>query len=344
MVTAYDVAARANVSIGTVSRFLTGNGYVGEASRKKIAAAVAELGYVHNRAAAGLKTKKTGLLGFIVSDLTNPFTAEVAAAISGYARAQTYGVVISDSMGDPSMGAAAIDLLRGHGVDGIIITPPESDELNAAILASVRRLPIVGIGLRTTPMSTDLVTVDTYAGAYAAVEHLALLGHRDIAFIGSNTMASGRYRGYRDALAAHGIDVRPSLVQAGALNRELGFNTAMTLLEHDPPPTAIFAVNDATASGVVQAAHRRGLSVPQELSVIGYDDVDLAAHSTPPLTTVAQPIRQIGEEAARLMFERLSGEETGDPREVTLPASLIVRQSCTRPPDPRATANDKGST
>ncbi|SEE20368.1 LacI family DNA-binding transcriptional regulator [Ruania alba] len=328
MVTAYDVATLAGVSIGTVSRYLTGNGYVGETSRTKIAAAVAELGYVHNRTAASLKTRKTGLIGFVVSDLRNPFTAEVAAAINHYARTHGYGVVLSDSMADPTVAIEAIDLLRSHDVDGIIITPPESPELEAAILAAIRHVPIVGIGLRTEPMSIDLVTVDTYTGSRTAVDYLAGLGHRDIAFIGSATMASGRYRGYEDSLIEHGIPVRESLVEVGPLNRDFGFDAMTALLDQHPRPTAIFAVNDATALGVVQAAHRHHLRVPDDLSVVGYDDVDLAAHSTPPLTTVAQPIRRLGEEAVRLMLDRLSGTADDTPTEVRLDSELIIRESC----------------
>lgn len=340
MVTAYDVATLAGVSIGTVSRYLTGNGYVGEASRTKIAAAVTELGYVHNRAAASLTTRKTGLIGFVVSQLRNPFTAEIAAAINHHARENHYGVVLSDSMGDAAVAIEAIDLLRSHHVDGIVITPPESPELEAAIRAAKRHVPIVGIGLRTDPMSIDLVTVDTYSGAHTAVDYLVQLGHHDIAFIGSATMASGRYRGYRRALADHDIAVPAYMVMVGPLSREFGFDAMTDLMSHPRRPTAVFAVNDATALGVVQSAHHHGLRVPDDLSVVGYDDVDLAKHSAPPLTTVAQPIQRLGEEAVRLILERLGGDHTGEATEVRLDSNLVIRESCAPPASrqPHATA------
>ena len=199
--TVYDVAAAAGVSVATVSRFLAGNGYVGQASRDKIAEAVAGLGYVPNRAAASLKSRRSGLLGFVVSDLQNPFTAEVAASIGAQARVHGFGMVLSDSQGDPDLALEAVELLQSHGVDGMIVTPPENAVLNETLLTLSRRgIPVVGLGLHTTPSRTDVATVDTRAGAVAAVRHLVELGHRRIAMIGSRTMAYGRREAYKEVL------------------------------------------------------------------------------------------------------------------------------------------------
>lgn len=332
MATAYDVAKAAGVSIGTVSRYLTGNGYVGQASREKIAAAVAELGYIQNRAAASLRTKKTGLLGFIVSDLRNPFTAEVSAGISKEAKKHGYGVVLADSMGDPDASIEAVELLLSHDVDGIVITPPESASLNDTLVKISRRVPVVGIGLRTQPLVTDLVTVDTMGGAFTAVEYLIGLGHKAIAYVGSSTMASGRFEGYTKALNANGLHVDDTLVQVGAMNREFGYQAATNLLRGDNPPTALFAANDAIALGVLQAAAHESVSVPEQLSVIGFDDVDMAVHSTPPLTTVSQPMNEIGAAAVQILHRRLSGTKAKKRHEeIQLPTTLIVRESCSSP-------------
>ena len=345
MVTAYDVAATAGVSVGTVSRYLTGNGYVGEATRTKIANAIRALGYVPNRAAASLTTKSTGLLGFVVSDLRNPFTAEIASSLSQHARAQGYGLVLADSMNDASISLDSLELMRSHGVEGLIVTPPESAELNEALLAAAQVLPIVGIGLRTSPQVTDLVTSDTHSGAAEAVQHLLDLGHRRIAYIGSSVMASGRYRGYVDALEAGGVALDSELVVFGRLDRGAGFAALERLLEVPSRPTAVFAANDAVALGVLQAAHERHLDAPRQLSVVGYDNVDLAAHSVPPLTTVAQPMADMGHAAIDLLMIRLrGGERDRPPQEVVLTGALVVRESTAAPySSPRPHQTKKGT-
>lgn len=332
MATAHDVAAQANVSVGTVSRYFTGNGYVSAGARERIAAAVTELGYIPNRAAASLTTKKTGLLGFVVSDLRNPFAAEVAAALGRGAQEHGYCLVLADSMDDADQSAAAIELLRSHDVDGLIVTPPESPVLDEVLRAAAQTIPVVGIGLRTTPMTTDLVTADTGSGARQAMDYLFGLGHRRIAFIGSATQASGRYRAYRDALTARGVVLDPLLVRVGELNRAAGYDAVTSLMGIDEPPTAVFAVNDAVALGAIQAARDLRVPVPEQLSVVGFDDVDLAAHCVPPLTTVAQPMAALGEAAIQLLMRRFAGGTAAEgPRQVVLDCTLVVRESCSQP-------------
>lgn len=327
MATVYDVAARAGVSVGTVSRYLTGNGYVGEASRARIAAAIAELGYVPNRAAASLTTKATGLLGFVASDLRNPFTAEIASALGQAARTGGYGLVLAESLADPKLSVEAIELMRAHGIDGLIVTPPESPEVNEAILAAASLIPVVGIGLRTDPAAIDVVTSDTVQGARSAVGHLLGLGHRRIAYAGAQSMASGRYRGYCQCLAEAGIGQDDNLVFTGTLDRQSGRVALDAMLSLPEPPSAVFAANDAVALGVLQEAYARGLAVPQHLSVVGYDDVDLAQHSVPPLTTIAQPMSAMGQQAIGLLLSRLKDDPQAPPREVVLPGHLVVRES-----------------
>lgn len=332
MVTAYDVAAEAGVSIGTVSRYLTGNGYVGQATRIKIADAVAALGYIPNRAAASLTTKNTGLLGFVVSDLRNPFTAEIASALSLHARTRGYGLVLSDSMNDASVTVEALRSMQAHGVDGLIITPPESPRLNEALLRAAKSLPIVGIGLRTSPRVTDLVTSDTRTGAAVAVEHLLRLGHERIAYVGSPVMASGRYRGYIDALERATIPIEEELVVVGNLDRPAGRTALERLLKIRKGPTAVFCANDAIALGILQAAREADIDIPGQLSVVGYDDVELAAHSVPPLTTMAQPVAGMGRAAIELLMDRmLEKGHDSPPRDVVLSSVIVPRGSAAAP-------------
>jgi DNA-binding LacI/PurR family transcriptional regulator len=331
--TVYDVAAAAGLSVATVSRFLAGSGYVGQASRTKIADAIAVLGYVPNRAAASLKSRRSGLLGFVVSDLQNPFVAELAASIGAQARSHGYGMVLSDSQGNPEHSVEAVELLRGHGVDGMIVTPPESPALNDLLLSMYAlRIPLVGIGLHTSPRRIDVATVDTRAGATAAVRHLIELGHRRIAMIGSRTLALGRRDAYKLALRTAKLLAPRELLRYGSLDRAGGVRGAQALLALDDPPTAIFAANDAVALGVLQEAGRQGVQVPAELSLIGFDDGDLAAHATPPLTTVAQPKTELGRRAVELLVARAGSTGAADPVEVTLACELVIRSS-TAPPD-----------
>jgi LacI family transcriptional regulator len=311
---------------------LTGNGYVGAEARKRIAAAIAKLGYIPSSAAASLTTKKTGLLGLVVSQLNNPFTTEVASALNETAREHGFGLVLADTAGDADQAVASVELLRRHGVDGLVVTPPESPELNEVLSVAAKSIPIVGIGLRTDPLVTDLVTVDTYTGNNEAMAYLIGLGHRRIGYIGSPNMASGRYQSYRDSLAANGIGFDPDLVSLGLLDRATGATAMRQLLELPNPPTAAMCANDTVAMGAMQAAHRLGLRIPDQVSVIGFDDVDLAAHGIPPLTTVAQHMSELGATAMTLLLGRLAGSiESADPQQIVLSSELVVRESCAPP-------------
>jgi DNA-binding LacI/PurR family transcriptional regulator len=329
--TVYDVAVAAGVSVATVSRYVAGSGYVGQATGARIASAVARLGYVPNRAAASLKSRRSGLIGFVVSDLQNPFVAELAAGIGARARTHGFGMVLADSQGQAQHTVEAIELLRSHGVDGVIVTPPTSAALNELLLGLHEQgIPVVGIGLHSSPERIDVATVDTRSGARAAVRHLVELGHRRIAMIGSRTLARGRREAYRQVLRSAKLPAPRELMRVGTLDRAGGVAGASALLGLDDPPTAIFAANDAVALGVLQEASRRRVRVPRQLSLVGFDDGDLAEHATPALTTVAQPKTELGHRAVDLLVARASGTAPDEPVEVVLPSELVVRQSTAR--------------
>ncbi|MGG7510234.1 LacI family DNA-binding transcriptional regulator [Plantibacter sp. YIM 135249] len=332
MVTMYDVARAAGLSIGTVSRFVNGNGYVSAASEEAIRAAIAATGYVPNNAARSLTTKRSGLIGFITSDLINPFTALLAQSMALRASESGHSVLTAVTDGDEARALEVITALRGQQVDGLVVTPPESAAVNAyleTITGSGTPVVLVGMELDTP---ADRVSSDTYGGAKAAVEHLLRLGHTRIAFVSrapAESFARGRYRGYCDALAEHGITVDPQLVfglddTASALGDATGL-----ALER---ATAVFAVNDLVALGVAQEAHRRGRRVPEDLSVVGFDDIALAGVSSPPLTTVRQPTEEMGQSVIDLLLARLA--DPSIPASATRhDCSLVVRGS-TAPPRP----------
>lgn len=333
MVTMYDVAKRAGTSIGTVSRYVNGSGYVGQASRSRIRKAIDDLGFVPNSAARSLTTKRTGLLGLVVSDLRNPFSAELAHAIQHAAKEHDYSLVVSATDSDDGRAVRVLSGLRGRQVDGLIVAHPESRVVNDELVAAVMQgVPVVLIGMRLDPPVADRVTTDTYEGALAAVSHLIDLGHRRIGFLEGQEQVRGRRRGYVDALTAAGIPVDESLIGTDPLNRDGGATAALRFLDRPDPPTAIFAANDAAALGVLQAAYVRKVRVPDDLSVVGFDDVELAAHAVPPLTTVAQPTLDLGREAVALLFGRLSGSGPENAVELRLPCELIVRDSTTKAP------------
>ncbi|HEY8456507.1 MAG TPA: LacI family DNA-binding transcriptional regulator [Actinopolymorphaceae bacterium] len=328
MVTMYDVAKLAGVSTGTVSRYVNSSGYVSAAARERIRKAIAELGFVPSTAARSLTTKRSGLIGFVTSDLTNPFTAELAQGLQKRAGQLGYCVVTSSTDEDEERAIQVITALRSHQVDGLVVTPPETEAINTYLVAAAKAgTPIVLIGMKLDPPLADRVTTDTYRGARQAVNHLVELGHRRIAYVGARGMAKSRRRGYRDALRSAGLTVDRDLVVDRSLNRRGGMAAGEALLDRPDPPTAVFAANDSVALGVIQAAYRRRLLVPDDLSVVGFDGTELAEHAIPPLTTVAQPMDQMGHEAIELLVARMQATDEKQFTERRLPCELVVRDS-----------------
>ncbi|HSH77524.1 MAG TPA: LacI family DNA-binding transcriptional regulator [Herpetosiphonaceae bacterium] len=335
MATIYDVAKKAGVSIGTVSRYVNGSGYVGGVSRDRIEAVIRELNFSPNGVARSLTTKRTYLLGFIVSDLMNPFVPEVARGIQDLADEKGYCVLILNTDGDGRREVRALKLLRERQVDGLIITPPETRPGNTYI-RELHRLgvPIILLGRQVGDASIDRVSTDTYAGSRAAMAHLLDLGHRRIAFIGgdaSRHVAASRRQGYLDGLAEAGIMRDPALIIETTLDHDGGAVGMAALLQLPDPPTAVFTVNDLMALGAVEEAGRRGVSVPADLSIVGFDDIALAAHARPTLTTVAQPKLNLGRTAAELLMSRLEHPGKLEPRNVRLPCEFVQRASSAPP-------------
>ncbi len=326
----YDVARAAGVSIGTVSRFVNNSGYVSQTSEAAIRAAIDRTGYVPNNAARSLTTKRSGLIGFITSDLINPFTALLAQSMALRASESKYSVLTAVTDGDEARALDVIASLRGQQVDGLVITPPESDAVNAYLeTVAGSGTPVVLVGMELdTP--ADRVSSDTYGGAKLAVEHLITLGHTRIAFVSrapAEEFARGRYRGYRDALEENGLLLDESLV--------FGLDDSSAALAHATRlaverATAVFAVNDLIALGVVQEAHKLGRLVPDDLSVVGFDDIPLAGTSSPSLTTVRQPTEEMGQSVIDLLLTRLA-DPASPARATRYSSSLVVRES-TKPP------------
>lgn len=329
-VTASDVARVAGVSNATLSRFMTKGGYVSEAARERITKAVRDLGYVADRRAASLTTKHAGLIGFLVSDLRNPFTAALATEAQLRAREHGYAIVLSNSMGDPALAADAVRTLRAHAVDGVLLTPPVDAGLTAELGRTIRTgTPAVGIGLHLEPAIMDVVTVDTHAGASLLMDHLLSRGHTRIGFAGSPE-PSGRLRAHHEALTSAGLEADPGwALEPSDHVADWAARLERLVLRADGP-TAYLSLNDETAARVLQAAARMGLRVPADLSVTGFDDVPLAADVAPPLTTVRQPVADLARAAVDALVARMEGLDV-PPHLTTFTPELVIRDSVGAP-------------
>jgi len=336
--TIYSVAERAGVSVATVSRMVNGSGYVGRQSRSRIQEAMEALRFEPNGLARSLNTKQSELLALLLTDIANPFSAQIARGVQDAARDAGYIPIIC-STDTPEAERDTVRALRRKRVDGLILTPMQgerSDE-NMELLHTLcdKGMAMVCIGRRPVHPHADEVSTDTSAGARAAVVHLAALGHRRIGFIGgqiSRGVAMGRLAGYRQGLADAGLPADVSLVCEGELDEDSGRRETLALLSLLHPPTAIFCVNDRTAFGALAALAERGRRVPEDVSVVGFDDIPLAALIRPALTTVRQPAHELGRLAATFLLGRIAHPETPHQRSV-LPCQLVARQSSGRAPD-----------
>lgn len=327
--TIYDVAQRAGVSIGTVSRYLNENGYVGATSRERIKLAIQELGFSPSGIARGLTNKRTRMIGFVVSDLLNPFVPEVVRGVQDLADELGYCTLVYNTDGKGDREARALKLLYERRVDGLIIMPPETREGNQRILELHKQgVPIVFIGRKLEGVAIDRVTTDTYGGAIEAVLHLAGLGHTRIALLsGEQGVASGRRQGYLVGLQQAGLPIDERLIVEIPLTREGGSQAMAQLLQIQHPPTAIFTVNDIAAIGAIQEIVRCGGRVPEDFSIVGFDDITLAAHIQPSLTTIAQPKPLLGRTAVELLLARIEQHAEQPVQEIRLSCTLVRRES-----------------
>ncbi|QNM97670.1 LacI family DNA-binding transcriptional regulator [Chitinimonas koreensis] len=328
--TIYDIAQKAGVSVMTVSRALNGTGYVAEKTRAKVQAAAQELGYSPNLSAKVLNGSRTKVLGLLVSDIQAQAMTAIIGAIGRAAKEAGQDLLVYTTAQVGGEQPTAPDVMRVLGgiCDGILMVMPGTSEQT---LADMERgsLPVVLVNYWRTDTALPVVRGDNYQGSRAAVSQLAALGHRRIAFI-SGSPHSGqsqeRQRGYRDALAAAGLAFDPSLLIEGDFAQSTGFAATRALLARPQRPTAIFAANDEMAFGAMDAIKAHGLRIPEDISVVGFDDIPSASHAHPRLTTVRQPLDAIGEAAVKLLLQRAAGDRQGASR-IEFPSSLVLRDS-----------------
>ena len=325
-VTIKEVAREAGVSIATVSRVLNDSGPVNDETREKILDVARRLRYTPHGGARSLITSKTNTLGVLLPDLYGEFFSEVIRGIDQAARAAGYHVLLSSSHNNVDEIGMAMKAMRGR-VDGVIVMYPDVDArlLQANLSDS---MPIVLLNCELQGNGYRSINIDNFGGAFQMVMHLITGGHQRIAMIKgaeNNFDAAERLRGYRAAMAEAGAE---AVEVGGDFTEASGFSAAEALLERDPRPTAIFAANDSMAIGALSAVRQRGLRVPEDVAIAGFDDIPMAGYINPPLTSIHVPINELGGRAIARLIRAVAGEaRSGDDREL-LPTTLVIRESC----------------
>lgn len=334
-VTRDDVARRAGVSPATVSYVVNrGPRPVSAKARAKVLRAIEETGYEPSDIARGLRLKKTNTFGIILPDNSNPFFAALERGVSEAAHATGYGLVTCHSGYDVDRETGFVSLIRSKQVDGVVLVPA-AHEVPALDLLLQYKIPVVVADRKVSTPSIPCVTADDFRAGLMATKHLLDLGHRSIAFIARPSYlkhSADRLRGYRAALKEFCVEPRPEWVVKGGFTFEAGAEAMRRVLDLSPRPTAVFAYNDIQAIGAMRAALEAGLTIPGDLSIVGFDDIPVAAYMTPPLTTVSQPKHEMGRLAAELLVKMLAGPSPSGMNHIILKTELIVRASTAPPP------------
>ncbi len=335
MATMKDVAQRAGLGMGTVSRVLNGSGYVSEEARQKVLDAVRDLNYVPNAQARAMMTRRTMTLGVAFPDLTNPYFPGMVRGIEDEARRNGYTVILLETDWQPANERQAIDILRRQSVDGTILVDVTLSDLLTNVLMAAN-VPVVLIGRGVERQDVSHITVNNYKGATEAMQWMFSRGHRRIGFLAGPEHAASakqRLRAYLDVMGWEAI-----LADELALHRELpivqtdysfekGREATEQLLQEHPDLTCIFGVNDLTALGALSYLTAQGIAVPEKVAVVGFDDILMASLVHPPLTTMHQPVYDMGLAGARLLIERIKNAES-ETRRLVFDPMLVVRQSC----------------
>jgi len=338
MPTISDVARKAGVSTATVSRVMSGAVAARPQTRARVLAAVETLGYRPSAVARSLKLRTTRTLGLLVTDIQNPYYPDIVRAVEDAALERNLAVLLCNGADDPAREETYLDLLVDRRVDGIIIASSGLQERHGAWLAR-RSVPVVLVNWAAPDLALPAILGDNRAGGRLATEHLLSLGHRRIGHLSAparNAAAAERLAGVVEALTAAGLDPAALTVVEGDGRVGGGERAALELLDRDPGITGIVCYNDLTAIGAVRAIRARGRRVPEDVSVVGYDDIALSSLVDPPLTTIAQRMPEMGRWAVERLGELIERNGSGAdvplrPPPVILPVELRVRAS-TAPP------------
>ena len=329
-VTINTIAQEAGVSVPTVSRVLNGRADVSPQTRERVEQLLQQHGY---RRRASRQTRRANLVDLVFNDLDSPWAVELIRGVEDVTHAAAVGTVVSAVHRRSAATKQWLRNLRARASDGVIFV---TTDLTPPIYSELHRLgiPVVVVDAAgTAPSDVPTIGATNWAGGRRATDHLVSLGHRRIGFIAGPKQllcSVARLDGYRSALHAAGIPVDEELVAPGDFHHESGFHAGGTLLDLPDRPTAIFASSDTMALGAYEAARRRGLRIPDDVSIVGFDDLPESQWSSPPLTTVRQPLAEMGALAARIALRLALGEQIETPR-VELATTLVVRDSTAAP-------------
>lgn len=330
-----DVAKEAGVSIATVSRVINGNYPVKESTRKKVQAVIDEMGFEPNVLARGLINRKSDTIGVIVPSITNLFFPSVVKAIEKTLRRQGYHIYLCDTDADPDKEQSYAKSLSSRQVDGIIIIDPTIQNMKSGYFTELgKKLPLVFINGYSKDIDCNFVLNDEQLGASQVMDYLFSLGHEKVAFMRGRQSYSYDIKEevYTQKMKEHNLESSINIVNIGEGNTEQTVNEAMKKAEEflikKPETTAIFACNDIMALGVINASRRINKAVPEDLSVIGFDNIDLSVLIEPKLTTVDQNMKKLGDTAATMLIEILEMKDRKGSKTITIPSILVERQSC----------------
>lgn len=325
-----DVAKTAGVSLSTVSRVLHRHPAVNSDIQQRVLRAIDELDYQPNRSAQRLRSKLGSVIGLIISDIENPFFTSIVRGVEDVAYANQMTVVLCNTDEDPAKQERYIGVMQEEGVAGLIIAPAHSDSYESLLPLRELGIPTVLLDRDIGDEKSDAVCVDNVAGAYSATQHLITANRKRIAIVNGDTHIktfADRYQGYRRALIDANIKINKNYVVEVPPKIERSLQGTLDLLQLKPRPDAIFAGNNLITIGVLKAIKQLKLSIPEEIALVGFDDMPWSSELCPPITSVAQPTYELGQEAARLLIRRLRDND-GFHQTITLHTRLIVRESC----------------
>lgn len=328
-ITMKDVAERAGVSATTVSHVINKTRFVSEEVKTRVLRAMAELNYRPNAIARSLRQKTTHTIGLVISDISNPFFTNLVRGVEDVANKKGYNLVLCNTDERPEKERTYIHVLRQKQIDGLVMAPTGGNQDFISALVE-EGFPLVFVDRYLDGIGVPVVAVDNREGAYRAVKHLIDLGHERIAMITglpSITSTAERFEGYKRALAEHGLVADSGLTRQGNSRVDGGYSAAIGLLEMCPRPTAVFVANNLMTIGVMRALQDKGVRCPEDVAIVGFDDFEWASAFRPFLTTVAQPVYELGKTAAEMLVKRI-GKKRPRMEKVVLKSSLIIRESC----------------
>jgi LacI family transcriptional regulator len=335
MPTIKDLAKYVGVSTATVSHVINNTRFVSEELRQKVLKAIEELNYHPNGIARSLVKRRTHSIGIIITDIINPFYTAIVRGVEDVAHQRGYNVILCNSDEDPGKETIYIQVLLEKRIDGLIISTAFRDGVHP-LLPKLKTIPLVSIVRKTEGLVGDTVAGDNVGGSYKAVQHLIESGHRRIGMIsGPAGFSSGfeRLEGYRKALDEYGIPVDPNLVKYGDFKRESGFQLTREMLQGRDPPSAIFVANNQMALGALRALNELKIRIPEDLSLICFDNIEWYSFLNPPITTVEHSPYVMGSTAGEMLLQRIAGKRKR-PKTVIIQSNLSIRGSTGPPPHP----------